>query len=91
MFIYLLKKEMFLECAVVVELVYQLVEKSSKSESTAKVPIKLFLYIITPHVNGEPLLKRSSSYSILSQFATILLVVWFAYSDGYPVVLLLPR
>ena len=34
---------------------------------------------ITPHTNGEPLLKRSSSYS---QFATILLVVWCANSDG---------
>ena len=34
---------------------------------------------ITPQVNGEPLLKRSS---FLSQFATILLVVWSANGDG---------
>ena len=32
----------------------------------------------TPHANGEPLLKRSS---FLSQFATILLVVWSANGD----------
>ena len=36
---------------------------------------------ITPHANGEPLLKQSSSYSHSSQFATILLVVWSA--NGY--------
>ena len=34
---------------------------------------------ITPHANGEPLLKRSS---FLSQFAMILLVVWSAIGDG---------
>ena len=38
---------------------------------------------ITAHANGEPLLKRNSSYSNLSQFAMILLVVWSANSDGY--------
>ena len=32
----------------------------------------------TPHVNGEPLLKRSA---FLSQFAKILLVLWYANSD----------
>ena len=41
---------------------------------------------ITPHANGEPLLKQSSD--ILSQFATIVLVVWSANGK---VVLLLPR
>ena len=34
---------------------------------------------ITLHANGEPLLKRSS---FLSQFATILLVVWSANGGG---------
>ena len=34
---------------------------------------------ITPHTNGKPVLKRSSSYS---QFATNLLVVWSVNSDG---------
>ena len=34
---------------------------------------------ITPHVNGEPLLKWSS---ILSQFAMILLIVWYANGNG---------
>ena len=33
---------------------------------------------ITPHANGESLLKRSSSYHILSRFAMILLVVWWS-------------
>ena len=41
---------------------------------------------ITPHANGEPLLKQSS---ILSQFAMIPLVVWSANGDDR--VLLLPR
>ena len=31
---------------------------------------------------GEPLLKRSSSHSLLPQSTTILLVVWSANSDG---------
>ena len=35
---------------------------------------------ITPHANGKPVLKRSSLF--LSQFATILLVVWSANGDG---------
>ena len=33
---------------------------------------------VTPHANGERLLKWSSSHSHSSQSATILLVVWFA-------------
>ena len=47
-----------------------------------------FLYIttrltkhITPHTNGEPLLKRSSSHSLLLSSATILLV-WSANGDA---------
>ena len=36
---------------------------------------------ITPHANGEPLLQQSSLI-LLSQFATILLVVWSANGDG---------
>ena len=40
---------------------------------------------ITPHANGEPLLKRSSSHSHSS---SVLLVIWSANSDGIVVNLL---
>ena len=40
-----------------------------------------------PHANGEPLLKRRFSLSILPCSATILLVVWSANGDGLVVLL----
>ena len=43
--------------------------------------------LITPHANGEPLFKWSSSHSHI--LPPILLVVWSANGDG--IVLLLPR
>ena len=43
---------------------------------------------ITPHTNGEPLLKWSS---FLYQFAKILLVVWSANGNGIVLTILLPR
>ena len=43
----------------------------------------LFSYLLARITNGEPLLKRSSSYSHSFQFATILRVVWSANGDGH--------
>ena len=38
---------------------------------------------ITPHTNGEPLLKQRAPHNlILSQSITILLVVWSANGNG---------
>ena len=41
------------------------------------------LFYCYQDANGEPLLKRSSSHSHISQSATILLVVWSANSDAW--------